>query len=147
MAVQIFYQFEFFQKKQEVDQIIKDVVENYLLSQDDDLSSYEKNINNDFLNNLIKGLEDNIENIDKDIEEFLKEPWNIDKIDEITLQIIRFGCFELKNTTDTPAKVIIDEYVDIASSFFDEKKIPFVNAILDKLAKKHRKTEFKNASK
>jgi len=145
MAIQIYYQFEFFEKKQNLSQITEDVIGNYVLNQDDDLSSYEKNINNEFLSNLIKDLENNSEIIDKDIEEFLNEPWTIQKIDEISLQIIRFGCLELKNYLDTPAKVIIDEYVDIASSFFEEKKIPFVNAMLDKLAKKHRKTEFKNA--
>lgn len=142
MAIQIFYQFEFFEEKIELSQIAKDVVENYLLKQDEDISSYEKNVNKDFLSNLIEGLKNDTKNIDKDIEEFLKSPWNLETIDEITLQILRFGCFELKYAKTTPAKVIIDEYVDIASSFFDDKKVTFVNAILDKLAKQHRKDEF-----
>lgn len=145
MAVQIFYQFEFFEKKVELDKITKDVVENYLLNQDEPISSYEKNINNEFLSNLTQELENNSKNIDKNIEEFLNDPWSIETIDEITLQIIRFGCLELQHYQDTPAKVIIDEYVDIASSFFDDKKVTFVNAILDKIAKQHRKNEFKNA--
>jgi len=145
MAVQIYYQYEFFDKKIDLDQISKDVVENYLLSQDEDISSYEKNISAEFLSNLIQGLENNSIKIDKNIEEFLNSPWSIETIDEITLQIVRFGCLELESSTDTPAKVVIDEYVDIAASFFDDKKVTFVNAILDKIAKQHRKNEFKNA--
>lgn len=142
MAIQIFYQFEFFEEKIELSHIAKDVVENYLLKQDEDVSSYEKNINKDFLSNLIEGLKNNTKNIDKNIEELLKSPWNLEAIDEVTLQIIRFGCFELTYAKTTPAKVIIDEYVDIASSFFDDKKVTFVNAILDKLAKQLRNDEF-----
>ena len=39
---------------------------------------------------------------------------------------------ELKFINKTPFKVIIDEYVNIASSFYDKKSVDFVNAILNK---------------
>lgn len=142
MAIQVFYQYEFFNKEQEFSKIINNTIENYALNFDEPISSYKKNINQELLDNLIEGLRINIENIDKEISEFVKSPWTLDKLEEIIVQIIRFGCFELKYMKNNPAKSIINEYVDICASFFDEKQTTFVNAILDNLARKFRKNEF-----
>ena len=43
---------------------------------------------------------------------------------------------------DVPAKVVIDEYVEIAHAFFESDEPSFVNAILDKLARRKRAVEF-----
>lgn len=142
MAIQVFYQYEFFNKEQEFSKIINNTIENYALDFDEPISSYKKNINQELLDNLIEGLRINIENIDKDISEFVKSPWTLDKLEEIVVQIIRFGCFELKYMKNNPAKSIISEYVDICASFFDEKQTTFANAILDNLARKFRENEF-----
>lgn len=142
VAIQVFYQYEFFNKEQEFSKIINNTIENYALNFDEPISSYKKNINQELLDNLIEGLRINIENIDKEISEFVKSPWTLDKLEEIIVQIIRFGCFELKYMKNNPAKSIINEYVDICASFFDEKQTTFVNAILDNLARKFRKNEF-----
>lgn len=142
MAVQIFYQYEFFDRKNDLDQITSEIIEDYALKQDEITSSYEKKINSDFLANLTTGLKNDSENIDKIIDSYLKQPWSLRKLDDISLNILRFGTFELKYVKDIPAKVIIDEYVDIGASFFDDKKVTFINAILDKIAREFRKTEF-----
>ena len=41
-----------------------------------------------------------------------------------------------------PAKVVIDEYVEIAQAFFHGDEPGFVNAALDKLAHRKRAAEF-----
>jgi N utilization substance protein B len=53
------------------------------------------------------------------------------------LQILRLAAFEIKFLLDVPTKVVIDEYVGIAASFFDETKVTFVNAVIDGIAKKN----------
>ncbi len=43
---------------------------------------------------------------------------------------------------DVPAKVVIDEYVDIAHAFFQGDEPAFVNAVVHKLAHIKRAAEF-----
>ncbi len=71
------------------------------------------------------------EKIDQDIAPFLQQP--VSKLDKIVLQILRLAIFELQMLKDIPPNVVIDEYVGITASFFDHKKVTFVNAVLDKL--------------
>lgn len=144
MAIQIFYQHNFFGDEKKLTEVKEDVIENYALDFEEDISSYREKIDENFLNNLVAGLELDSKKIDEEISEFLKEGWNLEKLDDVVYQILRLGAFELKFMKDTPLKVIIDEYVDIAASFFDDKKITFVNATLENLAKKFREEEFKN---
>lgn len=143
MAVQIFYQYDFLYREKTLEQIKDDVIENYALDFESDLRSYRDQIIEGFLNDLILGLSLNITNIDEEITEFLKGDWSLDQIDDITRQIVRLGVFELKFMLDVPAKVVIDQYADIAGSFFDKKKVTFVNATLENVAKKVRAAEFK----
>lgn len=41
-----------------------------------------------------------------------------------------------------PAKVVINEYIDIAKAFFTDDEPRVVNGVLDKLARQHRPNEF-----
>jgi N utilization substance protein B len=143
MAIQIFYQHNFFGNEKNLDEIKNDVIENYLIDSDENLSSYREKIDSEFLENLLSGIAFDGIKIDTEISEFLKDGWTLAKLDDVTLQILRLGAFELKSMLDAPLKVIINEYVDIAASFFDSKKITFINATLENLAKKFRNEEFK----
>jgi N utilization substance protein B len=40
-----------------------------------------------------------------------------------------------------PVKVVVSEYVDIASAFLDKDEVGMVNAVLDKLAREKRASE------
>ncbi|MBP7710427.1 MAG: transcription antitermination factor NusB [Rickettsiales bacterium] len=142
MAVQIFYQHEFFNRERKLEEIKEELIENYLLDSQRQTTSYRKEIDESFLNVLVTGLSLEIATIDAEISEFLKGDWSLDQLEDVTLQILRVAAFELKNLSDIPAKVVIGEYVDIAASFFDSKRLTFVNATLDALAKKFRTAEF-----
>lgn len=136
IAIQIFYQ-KFFFKSEEIDieKIKNDIVENYIIDSEEEIKSYRDKIDEKFLDNLIGGLPLVITKIDDIITQNLKKGWQIQDLDEILLQILRLGIFELLYIKKIPTKVIIDEYVSIAASFFDSKKVTFVNATLDKIAK------------
>jgi len=146
MAIQIFYQHNFFGDEKKLEEIKNDVIENYAIDCEENISSYREKIDEDFLNHLISGLALNVETIDAEISPLLKSGWEFENIDEVVKQVLRFGAFELKFTPDAPLKVIINEYVDIAASFFDTKKTTFVNGVLENFAKKFREEEFKNLS-
>ena len=129
VAAQILYQHEFHQKKKSYEEIKENLIANYVLDSEEEITSYKEKIDEDFLDKLLSSTAV-FEKLDQEIEPFLQQP--VAKLDLLMLQILRLAIFELKTLQDAPNKVIIDEYVGIAASFFDRKKVTFANAILDK---------------
>lgn len=145
VAIQIFYQFEFHEKKIPLTDIKNNVIDNYILQQDDNISSYRKKIDLDLLESLLSGINLGMETIDADIAKYLKGDWELSKLPEVMLYVLRLGAFELKFMHDVPVKVVLGEYVDIAASFFESKKVTFVNATLESLARQYRAEELQQA--
>ncbi len=68
--------------------------------------------------------------------------WPIDKIDPTLRALFRAAGAEL-TATDTPPKVAITEFVDVAKAFYpDGKEAKFVNAVLDHMAREARPEAF-----
>jgi N utilization substance protein B len=137
IAMQILYQYRFFAEEKPLADIKKDVIENYALSEHENISSYREKIDIDFLNNLVDGASIAV-GLESEISELLKNGFALENLEDVMRQILILAAFELKFMLDTQATIIIVEYVDIAASFFDEKKVAFVNGILQNLAKKLR---------
>lgn len=142
MAVQIFYQFEFHNKTISLDKIKNDTIEDYLLDESNNTKSYHDKIDIVFLDNLINAMVINFANLDEEISRFLQNDWTIKKTSRLMLQILRFATLEITTYHDISFKIIIDEYVEISSHFFEESRTSFVNSILENLAKKFRTKEF-----
>jgi len=81
--------------------------------------------------------------IDSLIEKAAPE-WPIRQINRIDLAILRLAVFELKIEPKEPAKVVIDEAIEIAKSFGSEKSSAFINGALGALMK--QKGKKKNGS-
>jgi N utilization substance protein B len=76
--------------------------------------------------------------IDQMTDRALDDSWPIKRIDPTLRALFRAAGAELVGT-DTPPKVIISEYVDVAKAFFPEgKEAKFVNAVLDTVAREAR---------
>jgi N utilization substance protein B len=52
--------------------------------------------------------------------------------------LLRAALYELLARADVPAATVINEYVDVAHAFHDEKEARFVNGLLDTLARRVR---------
>ena len=76
--------------------------------------------------------------IDRAITRRLAGGWRLERIDATVRAILRAGAFELMRLADIPREVAIDEYVEIAKSFFDGPEVGFVNATLDRIARDER---------
>jgi N utilization substance protein B len=135
IAVQVLYQYDYHLEKKSYEKIKKDLIENYILNSDDEISSYQDEIDAIFLDKLIAAPQMFVE-IDQELSAFLQKGWSLGSVDKVILQILRLAVFELQMLKDIPPKVVVDEYVGIAASFFDHKKVTFVNAILDKFLDK-----------
>lgn len=80
--------------------------------------------------------------IDQMTDRGLVAKWPIARIDPTLRALFRAAGAELV-ATETPPKVIINEYVDVARAFFPEGKEPqFVNAVLDHMARQARPDAF-----
>ena len=60
------------------------------------------------------------------------ENWSLSRMAPTDRNVLRLGVFELTNT-DTPAKVAIDEAIELAKKFGSTQSSQFVNGILDRL--------------
>lgn len=65
----------------------------------------------------------------------LPKEWPITRLEKPLLMILLAGAAEIYQRADTPAALIISDYVDIAHAFYAGKEPGLVNALLDKLAK------------
>ncbi|MGM0585834.1 MAG: transcription antitermination factor NusB [Pseudomonadota bacterium] len=82
--------------------------------------------------------------IDQAAHRALSAAWPIHRLDPILRAVLRAAGAELLEGSDTPAKVVINEFVDVARAFFPEGKEPgFVNAVLDKMAREARPADFR----
>lgn len=92
----------------------------------------------EFFADLVRGVVGQQAKIDKAITSRLATNWRLERVDATLRAILRAGAFELINRPDVPVEVAIDEYVDIAKSFFEGPEAGFVNGALDGIAKDAR---------
>jgi N utilization substance protein B len=64
------------------------------------------------------------------------------RIDPVLRALMRAGAAELAMQDGPPAKVVINEYLDIARGFFTGPEPGLANAVLDRLARSLRAAEF-----
>lgn len=80
--------------------------------------------------------------IDQMTDRALVAKWPINRIDPTIRALFRAAGAEMTQT-DTPPKVVISEFVDIAKSFYPTgKEASFVNAVLDHMAREARPEAF-----
>jgi len=80
--------------------------------------------------------------IDQMTDRALVATWPIDRIDPVLRALFRAAGAELIGP-DTPPKVVINEFVEIARAFFPEGREPkFVNAVLDHMARQAKPEAF-----
>jgi len=96
----------------------------------------------EFFAAIVRGVPQHQVEIDRSIAKCLTADWRLERVDSILRAILRAGAYELIARQDVPAKVVIDEYIEISHAFFDADEPSFVNAVLDKLAHRKRAREF-----
>ena len=92
-----------------------------------------------FFAEIVRGVVANQVEVDHAIVRRLATGWRLERIDATARSILRVGAYELMRRTDVPIEIAIDEYVEIAKSFFEGPEPGFVNAALDGIARDHPK--------
>lgn len=91
---------------------------------------------------IVSGVVELQKQLDPMINDALPDGWPLSRIDTLLRAVMRSGSFELLKRKDVPAKVVINEYLDVAKAFFDEDEPRLVNGVLNRIARELRKDEF-----
>jgi transcription antitermination factor NusB len=62
------------------------------------------------------------------------EHWSIGRLSRVDHNILRLAIFELQRLDDIPARVTIDEAIELAKTYGDQESGRFVNGVLDQVA-------------
>lgn len=107
----------------------EDELQVFLMSQEIDDEEIKE-----YLNDILFGVLKNEEEINKLIEENLKEKWTIDRVSKINLSLLKIAIYEMIYN-ELPYKVAINEVVELAKKYSDEQAQSFVNGILASIVK------------
>jgi transcription antitermination protein NusB len=91
-----------------------------------------------FFDDLVAGTLDRREEIDQLIAARLAEGWSLARLDKPMKAILRVGAYELLARRDVPVATVINEYLDVAEAFYDQREKGFVNGLLDAISKAAR---------
>jgi N utilization substance protein B len=89
----------------------------------------------DFFSEVVRGVVGEQTEIDHAIARRLASGWKLERIDATLRAILRAGAYELIRRPDVPTEVVIDEYIEIAKSFFEGPEPGFVNGALDGISR------------
>jgi N utilization substance protein B len=95
-----------------------------------------------FFAEVVKGVVRRQREIDPLVDQQLRIGWRLVRVDSTLRAILRAGVFELLERSDVPARVTINEYINIAKAFFEADEPKVVNGVLDRIAHKVRAKEF-----
>lgn len=141
-AVQATYMIEFGQLA--VDEVVRDFINGevgrYVIDEDEQKEELLEisNIDTNYFAEVTRGVQAKKEYLEKSLAAYLKEGWSFDRLDGTLRALLLCAVYELTNTLDVDAKVIIQEYVDLAYSFFNKNEPKMVNALLDTISKNVR---------
>lgn len=88
-------------------------------------------IDNKFVRDIVDGVLEHKDNIDKIIGKYL-ENWDLDRLGKTDRAILRLSTYEMLYY-NTPKVVVINEAVELAKKYSDEKIVKLINAVLDKI--------------
>jgi N utilization substance protein B len=96
------------------------------------LNALDGQESDDYLEKLVNGTATHLAEIDAMISRHL-ENWTLDRLAKVELNILRLAAYELMYAEDVPANVAINEALEIAKRFADEKSAKFINGVLNQM--------------
>ena len=91
---------------------------------------------------LVRNASERIDELDECLGGALDTGWSVSRLGALMRALLRAAPIELIARPDIPARVVMNEYVELAGAFFSRREPAFVNAALDTLARRLRAGEF-----
>ena len=114
----ILYQIDFY-RKEKIEYNLEDVFHENL------------EMDNKYVKDIVNGVLENQEKIDETITKYL-DNWDLDRLGKTDRAILRLSTYEMMYY-DTPKVVVINEAVELAKKYSDDKVVKLINAVLDKI--------------
>ena len=108
----------------------EEMSEQIALCEDDACSWKEKD--KTYIFEKVEKISEKLEEIDAKINE-VSEGWKTGRMGKVDLTLIRLAVYEMLYEEDVPAKVAINEAVELAKQYGTDKSPSFVNGVLAKL--------------
>lgn len=108
-----------FHNELNVSEIMSTYSEEYVEYEESDIS---------FIKSEYVGITSNLENIDRIINSSARG-WSVDRMSKVDLSILRLAVYEIEYS-DIPDKVSVNEAVELAKEFSDDKSPSFINGVL-----------------
>ena len=115
------------QKNENLDEQIELYIENNNIEEQDAI---------EYIKDCIYGINKNEEEIKKIVEDSLTSDWKIDRISKVNLSLLKLAIYEIK-FSDVPYKVSINEAVELAKKYGEDKSKNFVNGVLASIVKEN----------
>lgn len=120
--------------KEDYKEVIKNLQENIEQDVRDEEDIDLKDIDMEYITRVLKGVEENREIIDGEIEKHLLK-WKLNRLSKIDLTIMRVCTYEMLFEVDIPNSASLNEALELAKKYSDEKSVSFINGVLDKIIK------------
>jgi len=88
-------------------------------------------IDNQYVRDIVNGVLEHQNELDEMINKYM-DKWTIDRLGKTDASILRLAVYEMKYY-DTPALVAINEAIELAHKYSDDKVVKLINAVLDKI--------------
>lgn len=88
----------------------------------------------EFTEDLVRGTLQRLDEIDLMIEK-VTEHWLLKRMAAVDRNILRFAAYEILFRSDIPSAVTINEAIEIAKKYSSKEAAPFLNGVLDRLAR------------
>jgi transcription antitermination protein NusB len=95
-----------------------------------------------FAERLVEGVLAHKKDLDSLIGKYATN-WKISRMQIVDRNILRIGAYELLWLDEVPAKVTVNEAIELARDFGDDEAAKFVNGILDKILATEAKLDSK----
>lgn len=95
-----------------------------------EIGGYE---DDEYLKTVFFGVIENKDSLDAEIAATAKG-WKLSRLSKVVLNIMRISVYEMLNLKDVPFAVSINEAVELAKKYDDEKAPKFVNGVLNTVA-------------
>jgi N utilization substance protein B len=95
----------------------------------------------EFFKGVLFGVIEHQDELDLLISKVLSVNWPLSRLDATLRALLRGAAFEFSYRPDVPARVVIDQYLEIAHAFFEGEEPAFANGVLDALTRRLRAAE------
>lgn len=89
----------------------------------------------EFAARLVAGVSGDLQHLDELLEQVITN-WSIGRLSRIDHNVLRLAAFELLHLEDVPARVTMDEAIELAKRYGDRNSGQFVNGVLDVMAER-----------